>query len=267
MKRPEHLPDYTDPPLDEVVLGVQFAPVSDYSSVHAMAVWDLFKAEFSEVQEHPILDPHFETFGGTNVQAGPQLVIGAPPVGSRLWFISENSSHLVQFQRDRFISNWRKRPITQPYPHFEGLAEAFVVNLKKLSDHLKSSFGYKLEVNQAEVSYINVIPVNEFSQASEWFKVWNGGALEIEGFSANFTQVMRDRDGKPFARLNHQLQSVFTTDGKNKAFRLSLMYRGKPPGDGINEAMTFLAAGREAIVTRFDQITTTAAQKSWGKFK
>ena len=73
MKRPEHLPDFTDPPLDEVVIGVQFAPVPGYNSVHSMGIWELFQPEFPKVVEQPMIETQFETFGGSNIDAGPRI--------------------------------------------------------------------------------------------------------------------------------------------------------------------------------------------------
>lgn len=265
MRRPDHLPDFTDPPLDEVVIGVQFAPVPGYASVHSMKVWDLFKAEFPKVQELPVLEPQFETFGGMNAQAGPRIQVGAFPVGSRLWFLSDDENHLIQFQPDRFITNWRREPNTQPYPRFEGLAEAFETNVGKLAGHFESDFDYRVNINQAEISYINIIPVDKFSDAGQWFELWNGGAFEVESLNSSFNEVIKGADGKPFARLSHQIQSVLTADGKQRAFRLSLIFKGKPAGSDIGSAMAFLTTGRDAIVTRFSEITTTEAQRRWGK--
>lgn len=265
MQRPDHLPDFSSPPLDEVVLGVQFAPVPGYTSVHSLKVWELFQNEFPRIQEHPILEPQFETFGGANVQAGPMIHVGAPPVGSRLWFLSDDESHLIQFQPGRFNTNWRRQPNPQPYPRFEGLSEAFETNISKLAQHLASEFSYEMEINQAEVTYVNIIPVDEFSNAGDWFEVLNGGGIEIEGLSTSFNEVIRGDDGKPFARLNHRIQSVFTVDGKNKAFSLSLTFKGKPHGSDVNSAMDFLKFGRDAIVTRFGKITTEKAHQHWGR--
>lgn len=267
MLRPDHLPDFTDPPLDEVVLGVQFAPVPGYASVHSMKVWDLFKAEFPRVQELPVLEPQFETFGGSGAQAGPRIQVGTLPVGSRLWFLSEDENHLVQFQPDRFITNWRRNPNIQPYPRFEGLAKAFETNIRKLASHLDSEFNYQMTINQAEVAYINIIPVDSFSDVSAWFELWNGGTFEVEAVNTSFNEVIKGMDGKPFARLSHQVQSVFSANGKQRAFRLSLTFKGKPAGDDIKSAMAFLGTGRELIVTRFGEITTEEAQTKWGKVR
>lgn len=264
MKRPEHLPDFTNPPLDEVVLGVQFSPVPSYTSVHARGVSDLFKGEYPTVQEQPLLQPQFETFGGANLQPSFQFQVGAPPVGSRLWFVSDEENHLLQFQSDRFLTNWRKSPNPQPYPHFEGIAEAFERNLKLLASHLESDLDCTIDINQAEVTYINIIPVEDFSHAGSWFSFWNSGISNIEGINASFNEVVVDANGKPYARLFHAIQSVYTTDGKRKAFNLSLTFRGKPSGNDVALAMKFLTVGREAIVMRFKQMTTGEAHNQWG---
>jgi uncharacterized protein (TIGR04255 family) len=264
MHRPEHLPDFTNPPLDEVVLGVQFAPMTPYTAIDSRDVWGLFKDEFPKVQEQPLLQPQFETFGGPNFQQSFQFQVGASQAGSRLWFVSEQENHLLQFQSDRFLINWRKKPNPQPYPHFEGIAESFESNLVSLDSHFATKFHYHIEVNQAEVTYINIIPVEEFSEAGKWFSVWCGSISNVEGLNTSFNEVISDEGGKPFARLFHVIQSVYSIDGRQKAYNLSLTFRGKPSGGDISSAMQFLRAGREAIVVRFKQITTQAAHKYWG---
>lgn len=260
MTRPAHLPDFANPPLDEVVLGVQFAPVPDYAAVHARDVWELFRAEFPKVQEQPLLMPQFETFGGANLQASFQFQVGAPPVGSRLWFLTNDENHLLQFQPDRFVTNWRKRPIPQPYPRFEAIAEAFESYLNTLADHFASKFDYSININQAEVAYINIIPVEDFSHAGDWFSLWNDVVLNTEMLNTSFNEVIQDRSGNSYARLSHIIQS----NGKQKAFHLSLTFRGKPCSTDVPSAMQFLTQGREAIVMRFKEITTSEAHRFWG---
>lgn len=263
MTRPKHLPDFADPPLDEVVLGVQFAPVAPYSSVHARDIWELFSNEYPAVEEQPLLHPQFETFGGANIQPNIQFQIGNPQVGSRLWFVSTDDSHLLQFQRDRFLTNWRRRPINGPYPRYEKIAKRFENSLIILGNHLKDKFSYYMDINQAEATYINIIQVDNFSDVGNWFSLWNDGILNIEGVNASFSEVIKDENGKPHARLFHEIQSVFSIDGKHRAFKLTLTFRGKPAHNDIESAIGFLSKGREAIVLRFKQITTNRAHQMW----
>lgn len=264
MNRPAPLPDFSEPPLDEVVLGVQFSAMQNYSSVLDGKVHSLFQDKFPKVEEKQLLQPQFETFGGSNVQAGPRIQVGSPPIGSRLWFLSQDGNHLLQFQKDRFLSNWRCSPNAQEYPGFEGLSEAYEKNLRRLEAFFQDTFAQSIELNQAEVSYINVIPVDRFADAKAWLAIWTGDKIDVETVNFNFSEVIRGKDGKPFARLLHKVTSFYTMDDKKRALILSLSFKGKPKSETIEEAMDFLRRGREAIVLRFKEITTPEAHKAWG---
>ncbi|MEZ5537658.1 MAG: TIGR04255 family protein [Thiolinea sp.] len=263
MSRPDHLPDYSNPPLNEVVVGVQFAPVPDYTSVDACKIWELFKAQYPKVRELPQLPRNFETFGGSNKAPSFQMQLGRP-AGSRLWFISPDEGHLIQYQPDRFLLNWRKQSDSQSYPHFEGIISVFEQSLKTLSNHLSSEFSYEININQAEVEYLNIIPVARFADAKSWFACWDS-KLDIESLNMGFNEVIYHDDNTPHARLKYGVESVFGAEGKEKAFRMSLSFAGKPILNDINSAVEFLRKGREAIVTRFDQITTSEAHDIWRK--
>lgn len=261
MKRPEHLPEFNAPPLDEVVLGVQFSPIQSYTSVDSWDIWALFKDEFPKVQEQPLLPRQFETFGGPLPQPSIQFQVGAP-IGSRLLFISMEENQLLQFQSDRFLMNWRKNPNHQPYPRFEGIVEAFKTHLTSLAKHLESELIHTISINQVEVSYINIIPVNNFADAKNWFNVWNIEVSNIDNLNMGFQEIIKDDTGQPYARLFHAIQPAYTIEG-NKVFNLSLTFRGKPRGNDVASAINFLRIGREAIVFRFKQMTTDSAHANW----
>ncbi len=265
MQRPDDFPDFSNPPLDEVVLGVQFAPVPNYSSVGSREVWGLFKDAFPIVEEHPLLNPQFETFGGANPPHDLSFFLGQPPVGTRLWFVSQDLNHLIQFQPDRFITNWRKTGNLQPYPRFEAISDSFEKNLLLLSEHFRAVFNYQLQINQAEVTYINLIPASEFAEAGKWFGVCNSASVDVESIRTNFAQVATDGDGKPYARLITDIQSVFLLPARKKLFKMSLVFKGKPAASDIPSAMEFIRGGRERIVKQFRDITTAEAHESWGR--
>jgi len=263
--RPAHLPDFDHPPLNEMVLGVQFASVPGFKSVHVQDVWDLYKDEFPTTQDQPLLQPIFETFGGMSPFGIQPFFMGGPPSGvGRVWFISETGNHLIQFQPDRLLINWQKNQNGQPYPHFEGILPIYSSSLRKLATLFKENFGQELRINQAEVIYINLIPVEEFSMASEYFKNWENTSPEIEGLNITISQVFYDSQQNPYARLIQEIQSAVSPDRKNKVYRMSLTFRGKPAGDSIDDAMTFLMNGREAVVLKFADLTTDKAHQLWG---
>ena len=266
--RPAHLPDFQRPPLDELVMGVQFERIPGFASMNVAEVWSLYKGEYPNLQELPLLPPQFEIFGGVN-PLPPIHFFGTGPLGSRMWFISEDKNYLLQFQADRLLTNWRRNPdqkqdSSKPYPRFEAIAEAYRLNLNTLNLYFESTFSHPIKVNQAEISYINIIPAESFSEVGKWFSILNSDSLDIEGLNLNFNEVIRDSADRPVARLFHTIQSVILPDRGRKAFHLSLTFRGKPTGTDIDSALKLIRLGREAIVTRFKAITTEAAHQIWG---
>lgn len=261
--RPNYLPNFKSPPLDEVVVGVQFTPPLHYSTVNANDVWYLFKGNYPNVEEHPLLEPSFETFGGYSPRSRMGLQLKTAPLRNRLWFISDDQNHLIQFQEDRLLLNWRRRSNDPDYPHFESIAGSFHAYLNVLQDYFLESFESKLDISQAEVSYINIINVNDHSRIGEWFNFFDLHCVNVESVSSQFTEVINGPDDKPFARMIYELQSVVTRDGNEKAFRFSLTFRGKPSDNKIADAMDFLYRGRETIVSQFKNLTTEAAHSEW----
>ena len=260
--RPAHLPDFDSPPLEEVILGVQFAALKNYTSVVAHDVWALFKEEYPDVEEHPALDPSFEIFGGTSgFQTNLQFRFGNP-IRGRLWFVSPEKNHLIQFQEDRLLLNWRREKGSK-YPHFESIASIFQSHLQALQNFTIKQLESTLDIKQVEVTYVNLIPVANYSLISEWFEFIKLSGIDLEGLNLTFNEVISGVDGKPYARFVHEVQAAITRDGKEKGFRFNLTFRGKPSGNQISDAMSFASAGREKIVTRFKALTTEYAHKQW----
>lgn len=266
MERPAHLPDFEHPPLDEVAIGVQFAPIKNYSSVKAGAIWDLYKKDHPISQELHAIQPSFEIFGGHTPSHGASFRFGSAAQHNRLWFISENDSNLIQFQDDRFILNWRRRPTSEGYPRFEQILKTYEEHLNKLNDFCVSELGSPLELNQADLSYFNLIPVDSYSDIGKWINFFDSGNIEPENINIVFNEVIYSNDGKPCARLSHEINSAISNDGKQKkAIRLSLSFKGKPSGKSIKDYLDFIAFAREKIVIRFAEVSTQIAAEKWGK--
>jgi len=267
MDRPKNLPDYKSPPLTEVVIGVQFGATKKYSSINSNGVWELFKAEFPDIQEHPQIDPQFETFGGVG-QSGLNFKFGTPPLHNRLWFVSSDENHLLQFQDDRFLLNWRSVSGQEIYPRHEAVAQSFYDHFEKLGGYFSSKFDHVLKVTQAEISYINIIPVGALEEVGDWLSFFQVSSIQPEKISSNFTEVITDSQNNPVARMSYELQSAISNDGKKqKALRLVLSYRGAPAGEDIEAVKSFMASGRKMIVDRFTELTTREAHKSWERLE
>ena len=265
MDRPAHLPIYERPPLNEVVCGVQFEPPQAFTSVRVRDVWELFRAEFPVVDEQLPLQPQFETFGGPAAQMGFQFQLGAPPLKTRMWFISDDESHLLQFQDDRLLLNWRRRENGNDYPQFEGIFPILERSLETLSAWFRDELGHELELNQAEVSYINLVPVPALSQPQEWFTFLNASPLNLEGANVALSEVLNDDAGKPNARFFHELLTLQLPESREKAYRFTLTVRGAPRNGSLTAGLDFIREARERIVARFEELTTANAKTVWGR--
>lgn len=265
--RPEDLPDFRKPPLNEVVLGVQFTPVLGYQQIRAGEVWALFRDEFPNVRELPALPPSFETFG----PAGPvisqinfQLVSG--PTYNRFWFLSQNGEELIQFQLDRLLHNWRKvGDQTNPYPRFELIIGKFEKELVAIQDYFSRLYSSKLAITQCEVSYINhILFVDQLASisAGEWIRFFDFGSIEPDDFSFNCRWTISAASGRPQGRLICEASTAVNQTG-HEMIVLTLTARGVPLAANIPAALDFLKMGRELIVKRFAGITTDSAHRQW----
>ncbi len=265
MSRPSHLPIFSNPPLDEVVLGIQFSPPPSYTSANAKDVWEIYRDEFPNIEEHHALERKFETFGGALPSPNFGIRMGSPPIRGRLWFVEALQNSLIQFQEDRFLTNWRKRPNGQEYPRFENIASSFREKIFRLERCFESTFSCKLDINQTEVSYFNILPVEDYSEIGKWIKLWGCPQLKVESVSLTYSEIILDSANKPYARLFLELQSIPLSGGNEKALRLGLTFRGKPENTSCEASMKFVNAGRNHIVSRFEEITTDEAHEIWGK--
>ena len=267
--RPSDLPDFRNPPLNEVVIGVQFQPPRGYSQILAGQVWELFRSEFPHVEEQPPLPPTFETFGRQQpLQFGVGISIGGTS-HDRFWFLSRGKEELIQFQQDRLLHNWRKVGDETQYPRFERMISKFENELGGLEDYFAtlSPQPQPLVINQCEISYINHIPLDQEGPraAGRWLRVLNFDGVDLEDFNAVFRRAIRDGQGKPCGRLTCEAVSAFAA-GK-LVIRLSLTARGAPARTDIPAALEFLQRGREMVVRAFTDITTELAHQAWDRLQ
>jgi uncharacterized protein (TIGR04255 family) len=120
--RPADLPDYDRPPINEVVIGIQFARV-DITGAHVGLFWNELRSEFPKVSEQPALAATAEILQPSRF--APPILQFSSWHGSRHWLTSEDDIQLIQIQADRLFYNWRRGPDAAPYPHFESLQHKF----------------------------------------------------------------------------------------------------------------------------------------------
>lgn len=267
--RPNSLPDFSLPPLNEVVLGVQFESPSGYQQIYVGDVWKLYKKDYPIHQEQAPLPPSFETFGLSAQLPTAEFNLFSGAAHDRFWFLDVNGNELIQFQNDRLLHNWRKLGNSlSEYPRFNNMVSKFKKELVSFESFVNELSPQKLNINQCEISFINQISVDDYTglEATNWLKFLSFDTKYPDDFSLTFRETILDAQGKAQGRLIIEAGSAVDSNRK-KIIRLNLTVRGAPEKADIKSALSFLCIGHDLIVNRFAEITTDSAHHKWGRVK
>lgn len=143
---------YTNPPVDEVVIGLRFQHLEPLTVAYWGRLWDRYAGQFPRCDQQPRL-------------AGPAKAegeeVGIPPDCPRVWFIDQPGNRLVQAQSDCFFYNWRRLTGDDQYPGFGCLFKEYQGHLQTFRDFVKELGLGEIVVRQAELSYIDVVPLTQ----------------------------------------------------------------------------------------------------------
>lgn len=248
-------------------MGIQFNPLANFLPIQAYEVWSLYRDGFPRVEELPALPPQFETFGVPS--GGPGFAFGLGRSPSRYWFSTQSGDQLIQFQPDRLLHNWRKTGEGSNYPRFETILPRFQDEVIRFEQYAKDLGNDRLFVNQAEISYINQIPVGSFEDPLElqrWLSFLTDAGVELDEFHSATRYIIRNSDGSPYARM-HRETATGTDPSGRKVLTLNFTVRGVPQGDSVDSALEFIAKGRHMISEHFLRATTKEAQIIWKRVR
>lgn len=269
IRRPADLPDYERPPIDEVAISLQFAPLAAVGGAVVSQYREGLKAEFPKVQYQPRLPPLIipgsPVLSIQGTFAAPFQMPSAPTL-DRTWLVSPDESELIQIQSDRFAYNWRKRE--EVYPHFEALAGKFWQRYSSFADLFKEA----IEPQFLEISYINWVPDSSLPSQT-FFQPMKAGDIALKYASSNYEPVNWQanyliRSESLNARLNVAFQNgamraVQTSLQRGVVLTLQFVAPVEPRLDaGLVELMSL---GRNIIVHAFTELTTSPAHEEWGR--
>ncbi len=270
--RPSDLPDYSNPPVTEVVVGVQFNSIDRFVTAHVGRLWERFKAEFPSAEEHPPVMPVFETFGQAPMLGGLGFAFPAILGMPRTFFVNANKTQVLQIQKDRFLHNWRKVGDADSYPRFERIVATFQRGVEQFVSFLGQEQLGGFEPNQCEITYINqiVVPSNDRSFTA-MVRLFDGlvghphmdGLCEPEDARMLPRYVIPGAAGRPIGRLIVSAEPAKRLSGED-IIQLSLTARGTPETTDIDGVLAFLQTGRRHIVRGFTSLTATSLHTQWG---
>ncbi len=269
-KRPRDLPDFGNPPLNEVVMSVEFVSERPLRVIDIGGYSEKIKDNFPGYEEKPPVGPLDRGDKDFLQTTEPQIrfMSGLPPF-ARCWFLSEKGNKLIQVQQDRFVHNWRKTQEQEPYPRYENVRDEFFSLWHGFSDFLNERKLGKPLIKAAELTYVNLIEKgscwSEIKDVPKLFTFCNN--QEVWKFLPDpemFTCDLRFRIPENKARLTANLVPVLQTANGNLAFRFTLSVQGSVNEEGI---IDWFRIAREWIVKGFADLTTDFAHTFWKRVK
>lgn len=275
------LPKFSKPPVTEVVLAVQFAPLTNMRATHFGAIYQKLGSHFPEVREMTPLDRLNEVFGeGAWQPQGLKFEIGPIPAMPRLWLLNDDGSKLLQIQRDRLAHNWRRVTKKQKYPSFEKIFPEFSRNLRAFSALMKRQDIGNIKPDMVEVIYVNTIGSQDFPDChgsiSKMIAPWSNRHSDkflshdkyvqrLETGSFTNKHIIFNEGGDPTGRLRISAQPALDKIFKGKAILLKLSARIILDKPTIKSALENISFGHEVVVQAFASMTTKRMHKTWGR--
>lgn len=259
------LPDFDAPPVVEVALGVQFLPVFALRPIELGSLRERWRVDYPLVQDQPPLPPQIETL--TPGPSPVQFVIG-PALQTRVWFLNEAQTELVQLQHDRLTVNWRQAVPDAAYPRYPHVRTVFERRFKDLQAFVDERHLGDLAITQAEVTYINTIePGGELGRLDRVLRNWqpltSNHLGEPEQARAALVFPVSDAERQP-VRMYVAVDPAKRPDGHPVLF-LTITVRGAPAGDGLDAALSFMDQARSHVVRSFAELTPASMHTIWGR--
>jgi uncharacterized protein (TIGR04255 family) len=257
-------PDFSDPPVVETVLGVEFTPLEGWRIPHFGLFWQTIRGDFPRIEDQLPLESQIERFDAPRREALTVEFMNKPL--ARCWFLSESGNVLLQLQKDRFIQNWRKITGSEDYPRYGTTRERFERDWKRFAAFLESNGLDSPKIQQCEVTYLNHIePGKGWRSLSDLTGVFSflgrfpGGELP-EAFTFRIRYVLPNKRGRLHLRVDPAIRN---RDGK-EIILFSLIARGAPYSSSTEDVLEWFDFGREWIHKAFAELTAPSARISWG---
>jgi uncharacterized protein (TIGR04255 family) len=250
------------PPINEVVVGCTFEPVSALLIPHFGAFWDLVRNDFP-LCEHA--QPVAEESGDLAVDA--QTLAPLP----RVWLLSADRVRLLQLQTDRLYCNWRQSDkVHSPYSRFESVYGPYRQYFQTLATFLATQLDAQINTRKLVVTYVNLL-----KQGSEWqtqadlprvFRhlqvplALNGGAVEHWACKASY--ALSGGPGKLAVAINPAKNKV----SEQHLLRIELTASCEVTHLGDMAFDEWFEAAHQSIVQGFCDLTSDEVQRvHWGR--
>lgn len=256
--------DFDAPPLAEVVCGVQFEMLPNFTVGHVGKLWNLYEQRYQESREQPTLLCPIEPMPGEipTHQLFPTLM-------PRTIFAAKDQTALLQIQRDGFYYNWQKTGPKDAYPRYEKVVERFEKEFGIFLSFLQQHDLGELKPLQFELTYLNEIPLpddtSRILRDSFWHDSGKRYLHDPETINLNASFLLEEG---LLGRLHTNFRNISKNNGEH-VYHWSLVVRGctKPrENTSVANMREWFDNAREYIVNGFADLADLDFQKKqWGR--
>lgn len=258
---PIDLPNFEAPPINEVAMGVTFAPIEGLLPTHFGLFWSKFRKEFSKSEEAaPLSTP----------EGLPMSKIGLPL--PRFWLIHNEEQYLIQLQSNMFYFNWRQQDDSQVYPRYSNIKPLYYDYLQRYVEFLSQEQLPQPEAVNCNLTYVNIIPIGQKGGSSDGF---SGLFPDVNWRQAEdrFLPVPKTLNWQTTfeiddtVELTAKVQSAKRVSDELPVLRLEINARDLRSESPFDKTEHWFDSAHEAIVLSFVDLTSEKAQREIWKRK
>ena len=264
---------FQNPPIVELIFGVQFSPLSRITTAHLGWFWKELGQDWIDLSDGPAFSDHFERFDKPiQTKSAPSFDWRSSPFAAmnRIAIGHQKQDRLLQIQASQFRFHWRKSQGT--YPSYESLIQEFEEMFSRYLSFIQLSKLGNVLLNQWDLTYVNAFPRGVgWNEPKDWAQILPGlfgvppvaDGLTLDSRSANWSYVINPDLG----RIHIAAGSQILPDESDESLLLRLTARGPTRGD---QAATRLPRqefdqGHSVILKTFLQVTSPEVHTEWGR--
>ena len=258
------IPDFEDPPLNEVVCGIQFGSLDKLLAAHIGLFWQRHFDAFTEVREVAPIQHIIE--GQADSQFG--LEVSSKPPLPRTWLLNKDRTEVIQIQNDRFLYNWKRAKSSDNYPRYEKVIQSFKEKLFSFRSFLQEKSLGEIAADQYELTYLNHIKMGcgwrSFQDIGDVFPdfAWRGKDRFLKPSERFVWQSVFELPNQR-GNLHSSIKTAKMRKDGTQILHFELTARGIP-NDNTEPAMwNWFDFAREWIVNAFTDLTGAKMHEIW----
>jgi len=271
-ERVSDLPSFKNPPVTEVVLGVQFDPLEGLTTPHIGEYRRRVVEHYPHLREMLPLQRSSETFEEPRPKKEPMFSVsagGLPPL-RRCWFVDANGNNMVQLDAEHYCYNWRNNTGTEVYPRYESVRAEFQRVWSDFLEFVSMEDIGEVKANHWEVTYVNHIDRGKAWESLDEFdrrlRIWPSSPPTrflppTEAVQITLVYPFPEEKG----RLRISAQNAIRKVDEQECVLLKMIAKGRIDSPEVKDVLHYFDLGREWIVRAFADITTDESHALWGK--